>query len=180
MGINRAKSEVWFFYPSASSTEIDRYVIAHLDQPGIWSKGTMARTAWLDSDLFPQPIACDPSGFIYLHELTMNADGGPLDAFIEFSPMDISSGDRNMDVFGFIPDFQRLVGTINLTVNVQQYPQDPVQPVGPFTFDDDITPILDMRADGKLVGYRLESNGINADFRLGLPRANVQAAGARL
>jgi hypothetical protein len=63
---------------------------------------------------------------------------------------------------------------------VRQYPQDPAQVLGPVTIaPDDTTPLLDFRADGKMVGYRLESNAVDGDFRFGLPRANVQPAGAR-
>jgi hypothetical protein len=179
-GTVRAKKEVWFRYPSAGSTECDRYVIYHVDQ-GIWSIGSMQRSAWLDSDLFPQPYGADPGGNLWIHESTVNAAGTALDAYIEYAPTDISNGDRNVDVFGFIPDFQRLVGDALLTINVRQYPQDPAQVLGPITVaDDDSTPLLDFRADGKMVGYRLESNAVDGDFRFGLPRANVQPAGARL
>ena len=52
-----SNSEVWWFYCSGSSSEIDRYVIYnYLEQ--VWYYGTLARTAWNDrasgSRLFPQ------------------------------------------------------------------------------------------------------------------------------
>lgn len=179
-GTNRAKKEVWFFYPSSASTDIDSYVIYHLDQ-GVWSIGTMVRSAWRDSDLFSQPYGADTSGFLYQQEIGTDANGTALNAYVEYAPSDISSGDRNMDVFGFIPDVQRQSQNLTLTINVQQYPMDTPTALGPITITaNDTTPIEDFRADGKMVGYLLESNVIGGDFRLGLPRANVQPAGARL
>lgn len=53
---NEGYSEIWFFYCSADSDYIDRYVIFnHLDN--VWYYGTMNRTAWLDTPLRSQPIA---------------------------------------------------------------------------------------------------------------------------
>ncbi len=178
---NRAKKEIWFYYPSASSNEIDRYVIAHLDQPGAWSIGTIDRTCGHDSDLFTQPYGTNAAGALFIEESGKNADGAAIDSFVEFAPVDVSSGDRNLDVFGFIPDFSNLVGNAALTVLVKQYPQDTAQAAGPFLIaDNDTTPLLDFRADGKMVGYRLRSNVLNGDYRFGVARANVQPSGARL
>ena len=41
---NGGYSEVWWFYPSSSSDEIDRYVIYNYEQR-IWYVGSLARTA---------------------------------------------------------------------------------------------------------------------------------------
>lgn len=178
-GTNRAKKEVWFFYPSASSTDIDSYVVYHIDQ-GVWSIGKLNRTAWRDSDLFTQPFGCDPSGFLYQHEVGSDAAGLPIDAYITFAPMDVSNGDKNVDMFGFIPDMQRQNGALTLTINVQDYPETAARSYGPFVLNYGVNPLIDMRADGKMVGFTLESNVLNGDFRLGLSRANVQPSGARL
>lgn len=178
---NRSRKEIWFYYPSASSTEIDRYVIAHLDQPGAWSIGTIDRTCGHDSDLFTQPYGANAAGTLFVEESGKNGDGAVIDSFVEFAPVDVSSGDRNLDVFGFIPDFSILVGNASLTVLVKQYPQDTAQAAGPFLItDNDTTPLLDFRTDGKMVGYRLRSNELNGDYRFGVARANVQPSGARL
>lgn len=47
-GTNEGFTEIWWFYPSSTSTYNDRYVIYnHLDN--IWYYGTLERTAWLDT-----------------------------------------------------------------------------------------------------------------------------------
>jgi hypothetical protein len=183
----RAKKEVWFNYPSASSTEIDSYVIWHTDQQcwsiGTWStlSGSGARTAGVDADLFSFPQAADVNGVLYQHEMGNDDNGSALDAYLVFSPIDVSNGDLNVDVMGFIPDFTRLSQQVVLTVNTRLYPQDSNTVSGPYTITStDTTPTIDLRTDGKMVGFELESDILGGDFRFGIPRLNVQPSGARL
>src|SRR6185312_14086119 len=187
VGVLRAKREVWFCYPSGAATEIDSYVIYHIDQQcwsiGKWSglSGSAVRTAWADADLFSSPLVSDVNDALYQHETGTDDNGSALDAYLTFSPVDISNGDQNVDVFGFIPDFTRLSGSISLIVNTRRYPQDTNTANGPFTITaTDTTPRIDFRADGKMVGFELDSNVIGGDFRFGVPRVNQQGAGARL
>lgn len=178
-GTVAAKREVWFFYPADGSTDVSRYVIWHIDT-GAWSIGTMDRPAWFDSNLFSQPFGCDAAGVLYSQEFGANANGASLSWSISRAPSEISDGNFNMDVFGFVPDFERLTGAAALTVTTQNYPMSSVNMVGPFVIEDDgSTARIDMRADGRLVGFALSADETDSDFRLGLPRANVQRAGAR-
>jgi hypothetical protein len=56
-GTNESYNEVWWFYCSADSDEIDSYAIYnYLEQ--IWYYGTMQRTAWLDKAASGKPLAC--------------------------------------------------------------------------------------------------------------------------
>jgi hypothetical protein len=53
---NEGFNEVWFFYCSANSDYIDKYVVYnHLERT--WYYGTISRTAWLDTPLRKQPVA---------------------------------------------------------------------------------------------------------------------------
>ena len=55
-GTSEAYNEVWFYYCSANSDVIDRYVVYnHLDN--VWYYGTLTRTAWLDSALRQTPLS---------------------------------------------------------------------------------------------------------------------------
>lgn len=178
-GLHEGKKEVWFFYPSSQSTEVDRYVIYHTDQQ-CFSIGSITRTAWIGESLFPYPIATDASGNLYQHEIGTDDNGAALDSYITFAPIDVSNGTNNVDVMGFIPDFERLAGSANLIVNTRYYPQDANTASGPFTITDtDSAPRIDLRADGKMVGFEIQSNEIGGDFRLALVRLDLQQAGAR-
>jgi hypothetical protein len=55
-GTNEGYNEIWWFYCSANSNTIDRYVIFnYLDR--VWYYGTLERTYWLDSPLRSSPMA---------------------------------------------------------------------------------------------------------------------------
>jgi hypothetical protein len=178
-GVQRQHKEVWFFYCSASATEIDSYVIYHTDA-ACWSVGTLSRTALSDADLFSYPMAADPSGVLYFHENGWDANGSAMASSITFSPVDISNGDRSMDLFGFIPDFAYQAGIVNLTVNTRHFPQDTNAADGPYAITaNDTTPRLDLRSDGKMIGYELESNELGGKYRVGVFRADAQPSGAR-
>jgi hypothetical protein len=70
-GTNEGFNEVWWFYCSANSNSIDRYVIYNYLEK-IWYYGTMARTAWLDSGLLDFPIAATYSNNLVYHEQGLN------------------------------------------------------------------------------------------------------------
>lgn len=179
-GTNISKKEIIFFYVSASASEIDSYIIYHIDQQ-VWSIGkVLTRTSWVDRGLFSTPIAVDASGFIYNQESGTDANGVQMDSYVVYNPTSISNGERNMDVSSFTVDFERQSGVVNLTINTQTYPQDPITAFGPYSImSDDSTPRIDLRVGAKMVGFKLESNVLGGDYRLGLPAAEAQPAGAR-
>ena len=64
---NAGFSEVWWFYPSADSNEIDKYVIFNYEQK-IWYIGSLSRTAWVDRGVSEFPVAANADGYLYNHE----------------------------------------------------------------------------------------------------------------
>ncbi|HKS74809.1 MAG TPA: hypothetical protein VJQ82_16510, partial [Terriglobales bacterium] len=178
-GSNRSKKEVFFFYCSASSNEIDRYVIYHIDQ-GCWSIGSLQRTSWADLGLLANPMATDASGFIYDHETGTDAAGSAMDSYVVLSPQDISKGAQIMEYFALYPDFERVVGDTTFSLLTQTYPMDAESIDGPYTIaPDGSTSRIDLRNSAKLIGFKLESNVVGGDWRLGLPRIEAQPGGAR-
>lgn len=178
-GSNIAKKEAWFGYCSSTATEIDSYAIYHIDQ-GCFSIGKWTMTCWIDHTLFSNPIAGDQNSYVYYQEDGLDDDGVAQDAYAVFSPMDISKGQKGIDVFGFIPDFERQTGNVLLTVNTQKYPQDTPTANGPYTIAaDDSTPQIDLRLAAKMVGFKVESNVLGGDFRMGLCRVQGQPSGDR-
>lgn len=177
---NIAKKEVWFFYVSAQSSEIDSYVIYHIDQ-ACWSVGNvLLRTSYIDRGLFQNPIATDVNGYLYTQESGVDAAGQAMYSYIIGSPVSLGKGQINQDIFTYTPDFERLSGSISLEVMTQQYPQDTPSVFGPYTItNNDTTPRIDLRTSGKLSNFELVSNQIGGDWRLGMPTVEIQPAGAR-
>lgn len=98
---NEGFNEVWFFYCSANSYAVDKYVTYNYAED-VWAYGTMGRTAWLDSGLRNYPIAATYSYNIVNHEFGVddNETGTtlPIYAMISTAEFDIDDGDR----FGFV------------------------------------------------------------------------------
>ena len=106
-GVNSSFSEIWWFYPSANSNEIDKYVIYNYQQQ-IWYFGSLPRTAWLDRGVNELPTAASPDYYLYNHE-TGDDDGSTdpvtaITAHIESSQMDIGEGDQFTFISRIIPD----------------------------------------------------------------------------
>lgn len=175
--LNRAKLQVRFWYPSGSETENDVGVLYQYDSR-CWSVLAYGRTAAIDAQLLPKPMSTDTAGFVFYDETGADANGVALEADLEMGMMDISNGDRNVDVFGLIPDFKTLSGNISFYALTKFYPADVATEDGPYTLTS-ATPRLDLRADGKMFAYRLACTELGATFRLGLPRLDVQPSGAR-
>lgn len=122
-GTNEGYNEVWFYYCSANSNVIDRYVIYNYLER-IWYYGNLTRTAWLDSPLRTYPMAAGydddetgegadldyagvDSGIIY-HEASVD-DGttnppSPITSYIQSSDFDIGDGHNFGFVWRIIPD----------------------------------------------------------------------------
>jgi hypothetical protein len=108
---NEGFNEVWWFYCSANSTEIDRYVIYNYLE-NTWYYGTMNRTAWLDSGLRDYPIAANSltatTGNIVNQEYGNddNSTGTPvaIEAYISSSEFDIGDGNNFAFVWRMLPD----------------------------------------------------------------------------
>ena len=66
-GVNSSFSEIWWFYPSANSVSLDKYVIFNY-QENVWYYGNIPRTAWLDRGISQYPIAASTDGFLYYQE----------------------------------------------------------------------------------------------------------------
>jgi hypothetical protein len=106
-GGNEGYNEIWWYYCSADSTTIDRYVIYnHLER--IWYYGTLERTAWLDSSLRPYPIGADYNSRLLYHESSSDDESGTtpaaISSYIESSDFDISDGQAIAFVWRMLPD----------------------------------------------------------------------------
>ena len=111
-GTNEGYNEIWWYYCSAGSTTVDKYVIFnHLERT--WYYGSMERTAWLDSPLRAEPMAAfistsGGSGSFVYHE-TGNDDGttspaSPIVSYCQSSDFDIGDGHNFGLVTRIIPD----------------------------------------------------------------------------
>ncbi len=138
-GVNNKFTEIIWFYPSANSNEINRYVVFNYLE-NIWYYGQLERTAWIDSGVFNNPVALD-NGWVYQHENGTD-DGQPLGAaplpmtsYIQSADVDIDDGDKFMLIRRVIPDINfrgsetvnpvtgaTIVPEADITVGVRNFP----------------------------------------------------------
>ena len=192
-GVNSEWGEVIWFYPSSSSQENDRYVIYnYLDK--IWYYGSLARTAWLDKGIRPQPTAAGSSSgsnYLYSHEVGYDDDGTAIDAYIESSQIDIGEGEQFMLIRRIIPDLSFDGSTASspsadFTLETRTYPGNNYLQTDTKTAARTATsPVeqwtdkLDMRLRGRSVAMKIESDGLGVRWKLGSPRLELRADGRR-
>ena len=189
-GVNSEFSEVIWFYPSASSSDNDKYVTYNYNEK-VWYFGSLSRTAWLDRGTRNFPIATG-SNLIYNHEIGYDDDGSSMDSFIESASIDIGDGDRFTYLRKVIPDLT-FDGSTNLaspqatfTVKARNNPgadfnntQAGTSTRTQSTPVETYTEQLDLRVRGRSFALRVESNALGSKWKLGSPRVDIRQDGRR-
>jgi hypothetical protein len=179
-GHNGEFGEVWWFYPSANSVENNRYVIWNY-QENWWSFGQMARTVWVDKDVWPYAVAADPQGNLYQHEQGWTDSGQTRvgQVYAESGALALGNGERFMEVRQLIPDgCPNVPSCTQATFKLRRTPMDAVyRTAGPYTFGQTAgyTPA---RFAGRQVEMRIEATQ-DAPFQFGEMRADVVPGSGR-
>ena len=189
-GVNSEFSEVFWFYPSAGSTDNDKYVVWNYGEK-VWYFGTLSRTAWLDRGVRKFPMAAGTS-YIFNHEIGYDDDGSAMNSFIESGSIDIEDGDHFVYIRRVIPDLT-FNGSTNLsspqatfTVKARNFPgadftntaagdatRTASSPVETYTNQ------LHLRTRGRSFALRIESQALGAKWKLGSPRLDLRPDGRR-
>jgi len=189
--LNKAFDEVGWFYPSSSSTEIDRYVIYNYVD-NTWSIGQLTRHAWLDEGIedYPRATGTDTSNYLYKQETGYDADGSPMDnVYIESSSLDIEEGEQFSFVNRIIPDIKFTGSNSNAAMNVvlkkRNWPAESLSTSSTTSITSSTTRI-NTRARGRQVVLRFESDDDNTaglrqglGFRVGATRMDIKMNGRR-
>ena len=170
--VNGAHQEIWWFYPSAGSTEVDRYV-AYDFMENHWLVGELSRTAGVSRGVFTYPImAMKNSGSDLMdHEIGNNYDGSTV--FAETGPIFIGAGDQIAKVNSVIPD-EKTQGDVQMTFKTRFHPNDIERTYGPF----DPTNPTSVRFSGRQIRMRVEQDQA-VDWRVGIMRLETIAGGRR-
>jgi hypothetical protein len=194
-GTNEGFNEVWWFYPSANSLTIDKYVVYNYVEK-IWYYGTMARTAWLDSGLRDYPMAATYSQNLVNHEqgLDNNETGTPtaINAYISSSEFDIGDGHNFGFVWRILPDLTFENSTANTpTVNMTLYglynsgsgsvdnAGQAVVKGSTYVITEEFTGQIYTRVRGRQMIFKIDSNQLGTAWQLGAPRIDIRPDGRR-
>ena len=185
---NSENNEIGWFYPSSSSTEIDRYVIYNT-QEKIWYYGNLERHAWLDSGVQNFPQATN-NNYVYQHEIGYDDDGSAMtNVFIESSDFDIGEGNQFSSISSIIPDIRFLQdensGSVNIVTKMRNYPGESLTTKATSEISSGTTK-ANIRARGRQAVVRIESNddqendgNLSLGWRVGATRLDVKTDGRR-
>ena len=71
---NSEHGEVWWFFASGGSTEIDRYVSFDYKEQH-WNIGELSRSCGVDQGVWRKPLMNEPINILYEHEVTGASHG---------------------------------------------------------------------------------------------------------
>ena len=203
-GTNEGFSEIWWYYCSANSNAIDKYVVFnYLDR--VWYYGSLPRTAWLDSPLRATPMAATYDNTIVYHEQG-NDDGttnppSAIPSYIQSSDFDIGDGHNYGFVWRMIPDItfdgsttpSPLFPNVTFAMRPRQNPGSnygsaPTPLVSSTqTYSREVqtynvqqfTEIIFTRVRGRQLAFKISSSDIGVQWQLGVPRMDVRPDGRR-
>jgi hypothetical protein len=185
-GLNSENGEIWWFYPSAGSTENDRYVIYnYLEQA--WYYGTLARTCWVDRGIEDFPIAAAPDNYLYNHEFGFDdgstSPASAISAYVRSSPMDLGDGQQFIFVRRMLPDVgfrnsSALVPSLDITTRVRNASGGAYLRTQTSTINAD-TEQVHLRLRGRQFSILVESDEAGVAWRLGSLRYDLQPDGRR-
>jgi len=186
---NEAYTEVWWFYPSANSNTVDKYVVYNYVE-NVWYYGNMARTAWIDNPLRRYPQAVGYEQLLFDHELGNDANGAPLEAYIESNDFDIQQNDGETFILTrrMIPDINfdgsaSSTPEVDLAIRPRNFPGSTQQAdsfdtqrvvrtsVG--TYTDQIF----LRARARQMALKISSDQLGVQWQLGSPRLDIRSDG---
>lgn len=175
-GANQKYGEVWWLYPSALSTECDRYVIYNAWE-NHWSFGTLNRTAIIaDSKVF-DPYGVDSSGYLYNHESGVDDADSAMAASLDTWDIEVGDGDYVMHISKIVPDFKTLTGSATVTVKGKKYPHTT-------SYDSqsagDISPtteFLNPHLRARQISLNIAMSQLGDDFRMGTLRIEAKPDG---
>jgi len=190
--VNKQFNEVGWFYCSADSVVIDRFVAYNYEEQ-TWNIGQLSRTAWLDEGIVAFPRAAGKSNsshFLFQHETGHDDDGSPMtNVFIESADFDIGDGEEFQFIRRCIPDI-KFTGsgenqTINVVVKARNFPGSDLT-TDQTTAITSSTTKVDTRARGRQAVVRFESDDdavtdsqLGVGFRVGGTRLDIQPNGRR-
>lgn len=167
---NQQYNEIWWWYPSEGSNEIDRYVSYNYKE-GHWSIGQLSRTAGVDRGVFRRPIWFKTDGDAYNHDTGLNYEGA--DVFAESGPISLGAGDNVMSATMLIPD-ELTQGDVEATFKTRFHPNDDERSYGPYAMANPTS----VRFTGRQVRMRVEGAKL-ADWRVGIMRLEATAGSKR-
>jgi hypothetical protein len=194
-------NEVWWFYCTANSNTIDRYVVYNYLE-NAWYDGTLPRTAWIDNSVVSNvPISADYNNRLIFQETGVDDNATtttlPIDAYITSSEFDIDDGHNFGFIWRVLPDITFRGSTaaspsVDMTLlplqnsgsgynnplsqggsNFGTVTRSSTVPVEQFTGQ------INVRVRGRQMAFKVESTALGVQWQLGAPRIDIKPDGRK-
>jgi hypothetical protein len=203
---NEGFTEIWWFYCTAGSNVVDRYVVYNYMED-VWYYGSMGRTAWLDTGLRDYPLAATYDYNLVNHEQGVDdatlANPVPIEAYITTSQFGLDDGNNFAFIWRMLPDLTFNGSTAGTTpaLTMQLLPlqnsgsgYNNPKSVGGTSTDadqsvtatqtypidlDTFTGQLNIRVRGRQMSMKISSNKLGTQWQLGSPRIDIRPDGRR-
>tara|TARA_R100000900_G_scaffold71584_1_gene56497 strand:+ start:1432 stop:3291 length:1860 start_codon:yes stop_codon:yes gene_type:complete len=195
VGSLASQSEVWWYYCTANSNEIDRYVVYNYANQ-TWYYGSLTRTAWNDRAAgqrsYPQAASTDK--FLYNHEFGLD-DGSTdpvsaINAFVESSDFDLGDGYQFMFIRRLLPDLTFNGSDVSspaavFTMKSRDFSGDNYSSDSDTVTRTSSSPVeqytneIFLRERGRQMSLKIENTAKGVKWRLGAPRLDAQPDGRR-
>jgi hypothetical protein len=193
-GHNGEFNEIMWFYPRTGSDQINA-IVAYNYLERTWWTGTLARTTWIDREVYDNPIATEydatatannevisgltnGASSVFLHETGNNGDGQAITAFVKSGVVQIGEGNDFAFVSKLIPDIEDQEGILNAKLEFKNYPNNSTSVTKTVTFEDN-TDFVSLRGRGREFTVNVVSNTTGTAWRLGTQRFDIQPDGRR-
>ena len=205
-GTNEGFNEIWWFYCSTNSEDIDKYVVYNYVE-NVWHYGSMGRTAWQDSGLRDYPLAATYYNNLVNHEEGVDDNATattlPIAASITSAQFDLDDGHNFMFVWRVLPDVTFEGSTANLpsatmyllplknsgsgySVNSATDANHSVANQSSASITriavlpvEEFTGQIFTRVRGRQMSIKFESTELGVNWQLGSPRLDMRSDGRR-
>ena len=181
---NKMFDEVFWFYPTSDSDEIDRYVKFNFTE-NTWDLGTLSRTAWVDYGIHDNPRGCGAASdinYVYVHESGDDDDGSAMTSFIESADFDLGDGEQFMFLDRLIPDIDITSSDADASVNyilkTRNYPGDSLSTNSTNAVKSSTQQAF-LRSRSRQASLRIESDTTDITWTLGDLRLGIRPDGRR-
>jgi hypothetical protein len=181
---NRMFDEVFWFYPTEDSNEIDRYVKFNFTE-NTWDLGSLVRTAWVDYGIHNNPRAsgkASGTNYTYIHELGDDDDGAAMTAYVESADFDLGDGEQFMFVSRLIPDIDitstAADASVNYILKTRNFPGDSLTTNSTNSVTS-TTQQSFLRGRSRQAVLRIESDTTDVTWTLGDLRLEIRPDGRR-
>lgn len=180
-------SEIYWYYPvGTGNTECTHYVSYNFMEDS-WAIGTLTRGTFIAGKTRNFPLASSAFtdtdyNYLYNHESGYDADGSPMNAFIESGGVEIGEGEQYMFVNRMIPDFEFRGSTssasIDVTLKGKDFPLNTTSTLATANVTEN-TGQSYIRARTRESVIRVQSTGTGYGWTLGTLRFDVKPDGRR-